>query len=34
MYNMIQRFDRDNHVNPVSTEKSLNNMIPIGSRIF
>ena len=34
MYNMIQKSDRDNHDNFVILENSMNNMIPIGSRIF
>lgn len=34
MYNMIQKTDRDNHDNFVTLENSMNNMIPIGSRIF
>lgn len=34
MYNMIQKFDRDNHDYFVTLENSMNNMIPIGSRIF
>ena len=34
MYNMIQKSDRDNHDNFVTLENSMNNMIPIGSRIF
>ena len=34
MYNMIQKSDRDNHDYFVTLENSMNNMIPIGSRIF
>ena len=33
MYNMIQKSDRDNHDYFVTLENSMNNMIPIGSRI-
>ena len=32
--NMIHKSDRDNHVNFIILENSMNNMIPIGSRIF
>lgn len=34
MYNMIQKSDRDNHDYFVTLENSMNNMIPIGSRIL
>ena len=34
MYNMIQKSDRDNHDYFVTLENSMNNMIPIGSRIM
>ena len=34
MYNMIQKSDRDNHDNFDILENSMNNMIPIGSRII
>ena len=34
MYNMIQKSDMDNHDYFVTLENSMNNMIPIGSRIF
>ena len=34
MYNMIQKSDRDNHDYFVTLENSMNNMIPIGSRII